>query len=168
MKKKLLECDEKDFQGSMNKFIDLCADDEKINNVATKLKEMKSSSPSPSQNSNKRSSDAPSTPSPMKKQKFFHAMNPEEKQEFFDERVSSQSAHETNFDFLSQIVEVFGDSLTWSIMDGMVSYTESDVAASSPLEFASSELKKEEQKKKESEMKIKFYKKLLPSTDDSQ
>jgi hypothetical protein len=163
VKKLLLDADESTFQGTLNGFINLMADEEKIKHKAKQLKGIKDGSSTPS---TKRPAEQQlSEDSPLKKSKHFTTMNDEEKVDFYNERIASQTTHQFNLDYLKEIVSL-ADSLTWDILDGIIDYSTSDISNFSPFEFVMNEIEREEQRLKQSSLKKNFIQKLLPEDFD--
>jgi hypothetical protein len=166
VKKILLNADESTFQGTLNSFIDLMADEEKIKLKAKQLKGIKDGSSTPSTPSTKRPAEQQlSEESPLKKSKHFTTMNDEEKVDFYNERIASQTTHQFNLNYLKEIVSLT-DSLTWDILDGIIDYSTSDISNFSPFEFVTNEIEREEQRLKQSNLKKNFIQKLLPEYFD--
>lgn len=162
VKKPLEDMNQDEINLTLNEFINISADSEKIKSKAKELQNIKDSSTT--QNNlnftNKRPSNELESPVTVKKAKLFTQMTPEEKVFYYEDRLSSQDGHEMTCDFLKEI-ELLGDGLSIDILEGMVD-TESIPKDCTPIQFVRSEITKEIKKLEGSKMKVSFLLKQLP------
>lgn len=166
VKKPLEDMTKEEMNLTLNEYINISADHEKIKFKAQELQKIKDDSTSSNsfQQStflNQKRSALKSNVEPnLKKPKLFSSMCDEEKIDFYEERVASQESHEINMNFLKE-VESLGDDLTFDVLDGMLDFSAS--VDFTPIQFVRLELTKEIKKVQGQTLKIKFIKNQLPS-----